>query len=125
METTTASAWVGIDVSKHKLDACLVHQKGIERHKSFANTPPGFAKLIAWTQGLAPEGLCHFALEATACYSEAVALFLSEQGQKVSVLNPARVHYAALASGVGNRTDPSDARAIAHFCRKGRCASAP
>ena len=51
-------------------------------------------------------------------YSDGAALFLCQQGQRVSVLNPRRVHFAALASAMGNKTDQADARLIAEFCRK-------
>jgi transposase len=113
-----APVWIGLDVSKVKLDACFVDQSGVTRSKSFANTPAGWAPLLAWALGLAQQKPCHFALEATACYSDGVALFLCEQNQKVSVLNPRRVHFAALAAGAGNKTDQADARLIAEFCRK-------
>jgi len=121
MSTATseeAPAWIGLDVSKLKLDACFVDQSGVTRSKSFANTPAGWATLLAWALAFAQQKPCHFALEATACYSEGVALFLCEQNQRVSVLNPGRVHLAALAAGRGNKTDPADARLIADFCRK-------
>lgn len=121
-EVANAFAWIGIDVSKLKLDVCFIPENGPERHKSFANTLAGFAQLFAWTLGLANQKTCHFALEATACYSQGVALFLSEQSSqspcRVSVLNPSRVRFAALAAGAGNKTDKADARLIATFCRK-------
>jgi hypothetical protein len=41
-------------------------------------------------------------------------------GGHVAVVNPARVKYAALMRGQGNKTDPADARAIATFCRDRR-----
>ncbi len=113
-----AAAWVGIDVSKLKLDACFLDENGTTRHKSFSNSAAGFAQLLAWTLKHAQERPCHLALEATACYSEGIALFLYEQGQWVSVLNPARLRFAALAAGAGNKTDKADARLIADFCRK-------
>jgi transposase len=121
MSTATseeAPVWIGLDVSKLKLDACFVDQSGVTRSKSFANTPAGWAKLLAWALALGQEKPCHFALEATACYSDGAALFLCQEGQRVSILNPRRVHFAALASGTGNKTDQADARLIAEFCRK-------
>ena len=113
-----APVWIGLDVSKLKLDACFVDQSGVTRSKSFANTPAGWATLLAWALALGQEKPCHFALEATACYSDGAALFLCQEGQRVSVLNPSRVHFAALASGMGNKTDQADARLIAEYCRK-------
>ncbi|MBV9467685.1 MAG: IS110 family transposase, partial [Abitibacteriaceae bacterium] len=44
--------------------------------------------------------------------------FLAEAGQRVSLVNPARIKYAGLAQGVGNKTDHADARLIADYCRK-------
>lgn len=108
-----AQIFVGIDVSKAKLDACLLTSAGKTHHKSFANTPQGFAQLLAWALALAGEQTCHFALEVTSSYSEGIALFLAEKEQRVSVLNPARVRYAALACGAGNKTDKADAKVIA------------
>jgi len=48
----------------------------------------------------------------------AVAHFLAEAEQRVSIVNPARIKYAGLAQGVGNKTDRADARLIADYCRK-------
>jgi transposase len=48
----------------------------------------------------------------------AVADFLVEAEQRVSIVNPARIKYAGMAQGVGNKTDKADARLIAHYCRK-------
>src|SRR5690348_1437658 len=57
-------------------------------------------------------------LEATGAYSEALALFLAEADQTVSLVNPFRIHHAAIAQGAGNKTDKADAKVIADYCRK-------
>ena len=36
---STATAFVGIDVSKDALDACLIHSGGTAKERSFANNP--------------------------------------------------------------------------------------
>ena len=57
MSTATfeeAPVWIGLDVSKLKLDACFVDQSGVTRSKSSANTPAGWAKLLAWALALGP-----------------------------------------------------------------------
>ena len=36
----------------------------------------------------------------------------------MSIVNPARIKYAGLAQGMGNKTDKADARLIAGYCRK-------
>jgi transposase len=124
-------AWIGIDVSKLTLGACflrLAQAAGPEqskRHKRFANTPAGWQQLLDWVQQTVQVNECHFALEPTGVYGEGMALFLSEQNLRVSLVNPARVRHAALAVGICNKTDKLDAYAIARFCRNGRCAGAP
>jgi transposase len=115
-----ATAFVGIDVSKDTLDACLLLPQGKQRHASFANDARGHAALIAWADRQAVGLALHFCLEATGPYSEAPADALANAGRRVSVANPARVKAHAAASGQGNKTDPADARAIASFARD-RC----
>jgi transposase len=116
-------AWIGIDVSKLTLDVCCLTpsptgQEQHKRHKRFANTPAGWQQLLDWVQQqTAPVNECHFALEPTGTYGEGLALFLSEQNLRVSLVNPARVRHTALAAGICNKTDKLDAYAIARFCR--------
>jgi transposase len=116
-QTTTATAFVGIDVSKATLDACLLRPRGQARGAAFANDAAGHAALIAWADRLAGGAALHFCLEATGPYSEAIATALAGAGRHVSVANPARVKAHAAAGGQGNKTDPADARAIAAFAR--------
>lgn len=113
-----AAAWVGLDVSKDSLDACLLRHNGKTHFKAFANDSSGHTKLLRWVQHLTADTLPHFCLEATGSYSQAVALFLAEAECAVSVVNPARIHFFAQAQGQGNKTDKADARLIAHFCRQ-------
>jgi transposase len=116
-QAQSATVWIGLDVSKDTLDACLLQQTGKPQHKSFANAPAGHQKLLRWAQHLAANQTCHFALEATGAYSQSVAEFLAQADQRVSVLNPARVKYGGIAAGQGNKTDKADARTIADYCR--------
>lgn len=115
---TAATVWIGLDVSKDTLDVCLLRATGKEKHKQFSNDAAGHAKLLRWVQHLAGEEVCHYCLESTGSYSMAVAHFLAEAEQRVSIVNPARIKYAAMAQGVGNKTDKADARLIATYCRK-------
>jgi transposase len=116
----TDTAFVGIDVSKDTLDACLLLPGGRQRQAAFPNDASGHAALLAWAdRHVVAHGL-HFCLEATGPYSEAPAVFLADAGRLVSVANPARVKAHAAANGQGNKTDPADARAIASFARD-RC----
>src|SRR5215469_15626220 len=117
MGLPTATAFVGLDVSKDSLDACLLLPGGKQRQAAFANDPAGFAALLAWADRHAGGHALHFCLEATGPYSEAPAVALADAGRLVSVANPARVKAHAAAGGQGNKTDPADARAVAAFAR--------
>jgi transposase len=117
--------WLGIDVSAATFNASfLVARNGKEKEwqRELPNGPAGFTKLLRWVESKAPGLLashtCHFCMEATGAYSQALALFLAEAGQPVSVVNPAYVRYAGLSQGAANKTDPADARAIARYARK-------
>jgi transposase len=112
-----ATYFVGIDVSKLTLDACLLAPDGKSRAKAFANDPAGHAALAAWADRHAAGAPVHFCMEATGPYSEAPAAALADAGRLVSVANPNRVKAHARAAGQGNKTDPADARAIAEFAR--------
>ncbi len=113
----TTTAFVGIDVAKATLDACLLGPGGRARQAAFTNDAAGHAALLAWADRHAAGAELHFCLEATGPYSEAPAAALAEAGRRVRVANPARVKAHATAGGQGNKTDPADARAIAEFAR--------
>jgi len=69
------SAILEIDVSKAKLDACLLRDNQRPATQTFANAPRGFEQLVQWLrQRQAAER--HACLEATGRYGEAVALFV-------------------------------------------------
>jgi transposase len=118
MDTKPVNAWIGIDIAKLTFDACLLRLQGKPQKKSFPNTQEGFTKLKRWLTYLAPEATFHFCMEATGSYYEALAIFLVEDNQCVSVINPFRTHHAAIAQGAGNKTDPAEAGVLAEYCRK-------
>jgi transposase len=115
------AAWVGIDVSQHTLDACLLPADGGKpRFGVFSNDPAGQAALRAWADAHAAGVPLGFCLESTGAYGEALALALADAGRHVSVVNPARVKYAGLMRGRGNKTDRADARLIAEYATRER-----
>jgi transposase len=114
------TAFVGIDVSKATLDACLLLPAGKAKQAAFGNDARGHAALLAWADRHAAGHPLHFCLEATGPYSEAPAAALADVGRLVSVVNPTRVKAHAAAGGQANKTDPADARAVALFARD-RC----
>ena len=114
------TAWVGIDVSQHTLDACLLPADGKPRAHTFDNDAAGHAALIAWADGHAGGATLGFCLESTGPYGDALATALADAGRHVSVVNPARVKYAGLMRGQGNKTDSADAKLIAEYAHRER-----
>jgi transposase len=107
---------LGIDVSKKTLDVALIFN-GKTLSKQFKNSLEGFKLLAAWLQSLKITE-AHACLEATGSYSEAVALFLHNQGHSVSIVNPLRIKGYAQSNLQRNKTDRLDARLIASFCER-------
>ena len=105
METIT----VGIDVSKDRLDVA-VRPSGevfiVERNAA------GLETLVSRLKDVSP-GLV--GLEATGGFETVVTATLASAGLPVVVVNPAQVRAFATALGQRAKTDPIDARLIAHF----------
>lgn len=106
---------LGLDISKRSFDASLCLATGKYRHKKFANDRAGFQALQSWLQKQTPDRV-HACLEATGTYGEALAAFLYEQGQRVSVINPKRSAHFAKSRLARAKTDQVDARLLADFC---------
>jgi transposase len=106
---------LGIDISKLKFNVCLISSTQKPRHKVFTNNQLGFELLSNWLEKQNAEDT-HVCLEATGTYGEALALFLLENGYKVSIVNPAAVRAFAGAGLSRTKTDKVDADLIARFC---------
>ncbi|MDT4897174.1 MAG: transposase [Acidobacteriota bacterium] len=107
---------IGIDISKLKFNVCLIQQSGKLKHKLFANTSTGFDQLTVWLSKQGVERV-HACLEATTTYGEALALFLHQTGNTVSVINPAAIKAFAQSRLSRTKTDRVDAELIARFCQ--------
>ncbi|MEQ3638093.1 MAG: transposase [Thalassolituus sp.] len=81
---------VGIDVSKKKLDICVVTANK-SKTKVLKNTPAGHGELENWLRQRDLPKATPVVLEATGPYSEGVATMLADAGWAVSVVNPARI----------------------------------
>ena len=120
------AAWVGIDVSQHTLDACFLPAPGGKpRAASFPNDAAGHAAPAAWADEHAGGAAVGFCPESTGACGEALACAPADAGRHVSVVNPARVKYAGLMRGQGNKTDRADARLIAEYATRERPAAWP
>lgn len=112
-------SYLGVDVSKAKVDAALLNDLGKYRTKVFPNTAAGAAALVHWLDEHVAGGMLqvHICMEATGTYHEHLALHLHDQGLHVSVVNPMKVKRFIELEGTRNKTDSADARSLARFCR--------
>lgn len=105
----TTSSYVGIDVSKDRLDVARLGEK---QEKQFSNTKGGIAQLVQQMVDLQPELIV---VEATGGYQRSVVEALFHAGLPVAMVNPARVRQFARACGVLAKTDKLDAHVLAVF----------
>jgi transposase len=118
-EDAAMQYFLGIDVSKAKLDVALLLANDKIRSKVVANDAQGFQTLLQWLANhvLDAGASVHFCMEATGSYHEALACFLSDQDLLVSVVNPLLVKRFAEANRLRNKTDGGDAKCLAQFCK--------
>jgi transposase len=107
---------LGIDISKRKCRAALIHD-GKTRHKSFANSEQGFEALFKWLERYVDEPV-HACMEATSTYGEALAFALVDAGHQVSIVNPMQVKAFGQSELIRAKTDKVDAALVARFCAK-------
>lgn len=100
---------VGIDVSKDKLDICLL--PGGDLFVVSRNA----AGLSELTERLKGFSVGVIAVEATGGFETVVAASLASSGLPVAVVNPAQIRHFAQALGKRAKTDPIDAFVIARF----------
>ena len=107
---------LGIDISKGHFDVVLLGGQQ-SYHGQFSNDRTGLKKLARWLKKRQGRAV-HACMEATGRYWEELALFLSEEGHAVSVVNPKLIKRHAEAIMQRNKTDEQDAYTIADYCRK-------
>ena len=104
--------YVGIDVSKDKLDLAIPTAEG--KHFSFqlANNEQGFTALLK----ALPKNACSV-MEATGAYHCQLAFFLAEEGQALAVVNPLSVKHFARLHLIKTKTDKADAVLLASYAQ--------
>lgn len=103
--------FIGIDVSKAKLDCCLLLDvaSNKRRAKVVTNSKTGIVDLLTWcTKQPVPVHELHAIMEGTGVYHEQAALALSDAGATVSIVNPAQVKDFGHSLGVRTKTDGVD-----------------
>lgn len=111
MSSETSREFVGIDVSKARLDIA-VHQTGDFWQE--AHNQKGIQQLIARFQMVAPVLIV---VEATGGLETRLVAELYGAGLPVALVNPARVREFARSLGVLAKTDKLDAHLLARFAQ--------
>ncbi|WP_353274321.1 IS110 family transposase [Wolbachia endosymbiont (group B) of Hofmannophila pseudospretella] len=113
--------FLGIDISKDRFDVFLsfTSKKGKRETKkrNFKSDDSGFQGLLDFLQKHNVEQVT-ICMEATGCYSEALAEFLHNAGYFVSVVNPYCIKSYARSKLVRQKNDQSDAEIIADYCQR-------
>ena len=124
--------YIGCDVSKQKLDFCLLIQNEDDRDpstlrsrsktKTVANTIVGIQHFLSWLEknDVADASSIHVAMEGTGVYHEVAAHELTRLGVVVSVCNPAQTKNFGKGLGIQNKNDSIDSYVLACFCEKVR-----
>jgi len=107
--TPPAHVFVGIDVSKGRLDIAFRDGRPAMQ---FPNTSEGHARLVEMLLAAAPQCIV---LEATGRFHRLVVAAMAGVGLPVSVVNPALARKFAQATGRLAKTDAIDAACLAHF----------
>jgi transposase len=109
--SSAAKIYAGIDVSKARLDVCL-----LPRGESFVvpNDEEGLDELLGRLEELHPTLVV---LEASGGFERPVAAALAAAGIAVAVLNPRQTRDFARATGRLAKTDRLDANTLARFAQ--------
>lgn len=106
---TTTPTYVGIDVSKNRLDIAM-HPSG--ECQQVGNDERGIRYAVSRLRKVRPTLVV---LEATGGLEQSVAAALALAGLPVAVVNPRQVRDFAKAVGKLAKTDTLDAKVLAHF----------
>ena len=108
--------FIGIDVSKDKLDVCILSEKGFIDSFVVKNSKSGYEQMLSKVKKRGINAL--FCMEATGSYHYGVGFFLLDEQQHVSVENPATVKYYGLSVSAIQKTDKADAKLIARYAKE-------
>jgi transposase len=121
---TMARLYVGVDVSKDRLDVCLRRGEA-ERHNDAFFVPHDDSRIDALVSRLVEERPMLVLLEATGGFERAAVAALATAELAVVVVNPRQVRDFARATGRLAKTDRIDAEVLARFAEAVRPAPKP
>lgn len=108
--------FLGIDISKNSFDVALLLLDNKIKTKKFSNNTTGFKLLETWLKLHNADNL-HACMEATGIYGESLANFLYQSNISISIVNPTKIKGFGTSMLARTKTDKSDAKLIAHFCK--------
>lgn len=108
-------ALLGIDIAKETFVVVLLVGATRSPAAEFANDAEGYERLGRWLHKRKVKQV-HACMAATGRYADELAGWLHEQGQVVSVINPARLKAYAQSRLSRTKTDGVDAGLLADFC---------
>lgn len=109
--------YVGIDISKHKHDFCIISNTGeiIVENSAFENNKKGFQFFLDQLKSYNKSEV-HIAFEATGHYSLNLELFLIDHGYSFMKMNPLVIHQFLKARSLRRtKTDKADSLTIANY----------
>jgi transposase len=112
---------VGLDISKDTLQVCLsvIDSTGrvtVKATTKVVNKPAGFSVLLNWiTRHRKLELPLTYLMESTGVYHEAVAWYLHQQDQSVSILLPNKAKYYLKSLGYKSKNDKIDAQGLSRM----------
>jgi len=113
---------IGTDISGDSFHACISvvdsHQRvKVKGTRKFSNTPVGFRDFWQWCckHIKEPNIPVLFCMEASGVYHEALAYFVSEKGQNISILLPNKAKKYIESLGIKTKNDKADSKALSQM----------
>ena len=107
---------IGIDVSKLKLDICILDENKNElEYLQIFNTENAITEFLQYLQKQYQDFDFYFGYEATGSYMRTLQKLLTENRQKHLMINPHTLNHYFKYIGIKEKTDKSDAYGIALF----------
>jgi transposase len=111
----------GIDVAQKELVVSLgrMHEDlttEIHGYKTFRNSGKGFKELVTWvTRFTSAEVAVNYVMEATGVYHESLAYYLTDSGNRVSIVMPNKMSNYQKTLQIKTITDKTASQAIVSF----------
>jgi len=107
---------IGIDVSKLKLDICILDERKREvEYLQIFNNENSIRDFLAYLKSQYPKASYYFGYEATNSYMRILQKILTESKLKNIMINPHTLHHYFKYIGLKEKTDKSDSYGIALF----------